>query len=94
MSNIIGIGAAPRRKEDQRFLTGRGNYVSDIKIAGMTAGVFVRSPHAHAIVRGIDTAAALASPGAIAVLTGDDVAADGWARCPAVGESRTRMACP
>lgn len=82
MSNIIGIGAAPRRKEDQRFLTGRGNYVSDIKIAGMTAGVFLRSPHAHAVIRGIDTAAALASPGAIAVLTGDDVAADGLGSMP------------
>ena len=76
MGNVIGIGASPKRKEDQRFLTGRGNYVSDIKRPGMTAGVFVRSPHGHAILRGIDKAAALASPGVIAVLTGEDVAAD------------------
>ena len=56
MGNVIGIGASPKRKEDQRFLTGRGNYVSDIKRPGMTAGVFVRSPHGHAILRGIDKA--------------------------------------
>ncbi|MGJ5238443.1 hypothetical protein ACQR14_12515, partial [Bradyrhizobium oligotrophicum] len=63
MGEVIGIGAAPKRKEDQRFLTGRGNYVADIKRPGMTAGVFVRSPHAHAVLKGIDTSAALAAPG-------------------------------
>ena len=82
MGNVIGIGAAPKRKEDQRFLTGRGNYVSDIKRAGMTAGVFIRSPHAHAVLRSIDKTAALAAPGVIAVLTGDDVAADGLGSLP------------
>ena len=50
MSNVIGIGAAPRRKEDFRFLTGRGNYVADIKRADMAFGVFIRSPHAHAAI--------------------------------------------
>ena len=82
MSNIIGIGAAPRRKEDLRFLTGRGNYVADIKRADMVAGVFVRSPHAHAVLRGIDKTAALASPGVVAILTGDDAAADGLGTLP------------
>nr|GAJ34448.1 carbon monoxide dehydrogenase large chain [Bradyrhizobium sp. DOA9] len=82
MGNVIGIGAAPKRKEDQRFLTGRGNYVSDIKRPGMAAGVFVRSPHGHAVLRGIDKSAALASPGVIAVLTGDDVADDGLGSLP------------
>jgi hypothetical protein len=48
MSEVIGIGAAPRRKEDLRFVTGRGNYVADIERPGMVFGVFVRSPHAHA----------------------------------------------
>jgi aerobic carbon-monoxide dehydrogenase large subunit len=76
MSEIIGIGAAPRRKEDFRFLTGRGNYVADVKRADMTFGVFIRSPHGHAVVRSIDKTAALALPGVEAVLTGDDVAAD------------------
>ena len=63
MSNVIGIGAAPRRKEDFRFLTGRGNYVADIKRADMAFGVFIRSPHGHAVIRGIDKAPALALPG-------------------------------
>jgi carbon-monoxide dehydrogenase large subunit len=60
MSQVIGIGASPRRKEDQRFLTGRGNYVADIKLPGMVAGVFVRSPHAHAKLKTIDAKPALA----------------------------------
>ena len=54
MSNVIGIGARPLRKEDRRFLTGRGNYVADIKRPDMVAGVFVRSPHAHAKIKSID----------------------------------------
>ncbi|MDU3047311.1 MAG: xanthine dehydrogenase family protein molybdopterin-binding subunit, partial [Bradyrhizobium sp.] len=82
MGQVIGIGAAPKRKEDQRFLTGRGNYVSDIKRPGMTAGVFIRSPHAHAVLRGIDKSAALAAPGVVAVLTGEDVATDGLGSLP------------
>jgi Aldehyde oxidase and xanthine dehydrogenase, a/b hammerhead domain len=64
MSEVIGIGAAPRRKEDLRFLTGRGNYVADIERPGMVFGVFVRSPHAHARINSIDPGAALAMPGA------------------------------
>lgn len=82
MGQVIGIGAAPKRKEDQRFLTGRGNYVSDIKRPGMTAGVFIRPPHAHAVLRGIDKSAALAAPGVVAVLTGEDVATDGLGSLP------------
>src|SRR6266566_2929063 len=82
MSKIIGIGAAPRRKEDFRFLTGRGNYVADMKRPDMTFGIFVRSPHAHAVIRGIDKTEALALPGVQAVLTGEDVAADGLGSLP------------
>jgi aerobic carbon-monoxide dehydrogenase large subunit len=82
MADIIGIGEAPRRKEDLRFITGRGNYVSDIKRAGMAHGVFVRSPHAHAILRGVDSSAALTSTGVLAVLTGEDAAADGLGSMP------------
>src|SRR5260370_42318950 len=82
MSNIIGIGEAPRRKEDFCFLTGRGNYVADMKRRGSTLGVFIRSQHAHAVIRGIDKSAALAVPGVEAVLTGDDVAADGLGSLP------------
>ena len=82
MSNVIGIGAAPRRKEDFRFLTGRGNYVADVMRADMTFGVFIRSLHGHAVIRGIDKKAALALPGVEAVLTGEDVAADGLGSLP------------
>ena len=82
MGSIIGIGAAPRRKEDFRFLTGRGNYVADIKRPDMAFGVFVRSPHAHAKIREFEKSAALALPGVTAVVTGEDVAADGLGSLP------------
>ena len=72
-----GIGASVRRKEDQRFLLGKGRYTDDINVAGQTHAVFLRSPHAHAIIEGIDTRTATAAPGVVAVLTGDDLAADG-----------------
>ena len=67
---VEGIGASVVRKEDKRFITGKGRYVDDIKLVGMTYAQFIRSPHAHAKVKGIDTSAALKMPGVIAVLTG------------------------
>jgi aerobic carbon-monoxide dehydrogenase large subunit len=81
-SSVIGIGSAPRRKEDQRFLTGRGNYVADIKRPGMVSGVFVRSPQAHAAIRSVDAKAALAMPGVIAVFDGSHLKADGVGGLP------------
>jgi len=72
-----GIGAAVPRREDLRFITGKGSYTDDINRPHQTHAVFVRSPHAHARIAGIDSAAALASPGVLAVLTGKDLAADG-----------------
>ena len=51
---IEGIGARVVRKEDKRFITGKGRYVDDIRLHGMTYAAFVRSPHAHAKVKGID----------------------------------------
>ena len=72
-----GIGASVRRKEDQRFLLGKGRYTGDINVAGQTHAYFLRSPHAHAVIEGIDTSAATVAPGVVAVLTGDDLAADG-----------------
>jgi aerobic carbon-monoxide dehydrogenase large subunit len=76
ISSDEGIGAAVRRKEDRRFLTGRGRYVHDVSRPGQVFAVFLRSPHAHANIRGIDVAAALASPRVIAVYTGADLVAD------------------
>jgi len=71
-----GIGASVRRKEDQRFLTGRGNYVDDINRPGQIYAHVLRSPHAHAAIRKIDTARAAKAPGVVAVFTGADMAAD------------------
>lgn len=66
-----GIGGSVRRREDSRFLQGRGKYTDDINIAGQTYAVFVRSPHAHARINGIDTAAAAAAEGVVAVFTAE-----------------------
>jgi carbon-monoxide dehydrogenase large subunit len=74
--SATGIGARVTRKEDHRFITGKGNYVDDINRPGQTHAVFVRSPHAHARIKGIDTKAALRMPGVVGILTGDDLAAD------------------
>ncbi len=71
---IQGLGARVRRKEDRRFLTGRGRYVADIKLPGMRHIAILRSPHAHARVIQIDTAAAQALAGVEAVLTADTLA--------------------
>jgi carbon-monoxide dehydrogenase large subunit len=83
---IEGIGASVVRKEDKRFITGKGRYVDDIKLVGLTHAHFIRSPHAHAKVKGIDSAAAQSMPGVIAVLTGQELVDDkignlicGWA---------------
>ena len=72
-----GIGASVRRKEDYRFLTGNGNYLDDISRSGQAYASFVRSPHAHAKIGGIDTSSAESAPGVIAVFTGQDLADDG-----------------
>src|SRR5438093_10678714 len=72
-----GFGKPVLRKEDARLLVGAGCYSDDVNLPGQAYACFVRSPHAHARIRRIDTAAALATPGVIAVLTGQDAAADG-----------------
>jgi aerobic carbon-monoxide dehydrogenase large subunit len=75
--SATGIGAAVRRKEDFRFITGRGQYTADINRPGQTHVSFVRSPHAHAKIKKVDAKAAEQSPGVLAVLTGAELAADG-----------------
>ncbi len=67
------MGARLPRKEDLRLVTGQGRYLADMVLPGMLHAVFVRSDHAHARIRGIDTSAALAAPGVVAVLTGEDI---------------------
>jgi carbon-monoxide dehydrogenase large subunit len=73
----FGIGQPVTRKEDPRFLTGRGRYVADIDLARQAHAVFIYSAHAHARIRSVDKTAAEQMPGVYAVLTGDDWAADG-----------------
>ena len=72
----FGIGQPVPRLEDPRFITGRGRYVDDIDMPLQCHGVLVMSPHAHARIKSIDTVAAKAAPGVLAVLTGADVEAD------------------
>jgi carbon-monoxide dehydrogenase large subunit len=74
--SATGIGAAVRRKEDFRFITGKGQYTDDVVRPGETRAVFVRSPHAHAKIKNIDVSAAKKMPGVVAVLTGADLATD------------------
>ncbi|GGH26050.1 carbon monoxide dehydrogenase [Alsobacter metallidurans] len=74
--SATGIGAPVRRKEDFRFITGKGQYTDDINRPGQTYAAFVRSPHAHAVIKSVDASAALASPGVVSVLTGQDLEAD------------------
>jgi len=77
-----GIGTTVRRKEDLRLVTGRGRYSDDFNFPGEAYGAAVRSPHAHARIRGIEADAARAMPGVLAVLTGADALADGLSRIP------------
>jgi aerobic carbon-monoxide dehydrogenase large subunit len=74
--SATGIGAPVRRKEDRRFITGKGHYTDDINRPGQTYAFFVRSPHAHATIKSIDARIAAAMPGVVAVLTGAELAAD------------------
>src|SRR5262245_40726418 len=74
--SATGIGVAVRRKEDQRFITGRAHFTDDLNRPGQAFAVFVRSPHAHATIRALDSVAAAARPGVVAVLTGADLAND------------------
>ncbi len=77
-----GIGDTVRRKEDLRLVTGRGCYSDDFNFPGQAYAAMVRSPHAHARIRSIDTTEARAMPGVLAVLTGQDALADGLKRIP------------
>ena len=76
------IGAPRRRVEDRRLLTGRGRFTDDAAPAGAARAFVVRSPHAHARIRAVDTTRAAVLPGVLAVLTGADAAADGMRPIP------------
>ena len=78
---VTALGAAVRRKEDHRFITGKGQYTDDITLPRQTYAVFVRSPHAHAKVRKVDTSRAKAAPGVVGVFTGADLEGVGGLPC-------------
>jgi aerobic carbon-monoxide dehydrogenase large subunit len=78
----FAIGQSVARFEDPRLLKGGGRYVGDMVLPGMAYGAVLRSPHAHARIRKIDTAKAKAAPGVLAVLTGADWQASGWGDLP------------
>ena len=71
------IGDSPRRREDARFVTGQGAYLDDLRFERLAHAVVLRSPHAHARIRSIDTTAARRAAGVLAVLTAADATADG-----------------
>ena len=74
--SATGIGASVKRKEDIRFITGKGHYVDDINRHGQAYAYFLSSPHAHATIDKIDFAEASAMPGVVAIFTGEDIAKD------------------
>jgi aerobic carbon-monoxide dehydrogenase large subunit len=75
----FGVGQPLRRFEDQRLLTGKGRFQDDVVLPRQAHAAFVRSPHAHAAVRSVDTTAAKRAPGVLAVYTGADYQGDGLA---------------
>lgn len=85
---IRGLGHKVRRKEDPRFVRGKGNYVDDVHLPGMLHLDIVRSPHAHARIVNIDASKALALPGVLAVITGKDLDAAGLAWMPTLMSDR------
>jgi len=75
------IGRAMERKEDYRFLSGAGRYTDDITLANQSHGYFLRSPHAHARIKNVDTTAAANMPGVLGIITGADLASIGGLPC-------------
>jgi carbon-monoxide dehydrogenase large subunit len=86
------LGQPVARFEDPRLLRGGGRYIDDIALPGMVHGWVLRSPHAHARIRAIDTTTAKEAPGVLAVLTGADWQASGFADLPVPGEERRQRA--
>src|ERR1044072_712455 len=81
------IGESIKRKEDGRFLRGKGNYLDDIELPGMLHMAILRSPHAHARIKSVDTAEASKMPGVIAVVTGELMAQQTLAGMPTLSHA-------
>ena len=90
---IRGIGHSVKRKEDDRFIRGRGNYIDDMQLPGMLYMSILRSPYAHAKLNSVDTSAAAAAPGVIAVVTGELMAQHNLAWMPTLsGDTQAVLA--
>ena len=92
------IGSKVERKEDKKFLTGKGRYTADINLVNQTYAYFVRSPHARAKIINVDISKASKSPGVVKIFTGDDIAREkiggliaGW---KIVSQDGKDMKCP
>src|SRR5271167_330311 len=90
----FALGQPVPRFEDPRLIRGGGRYVDDLALPHMAFGYVLRSPHAHARIRSIDTSAAKTAPGVLLVLTGADWAASGWADLPTPGGLKRRGGAP
>jgi len=90
----FAVGQSVRRVEDARLLLGLGRYSDDVVLPRQAYAVVVRSPHAHARIRGVDAAAARSAPGVLAVYTGADVAADGLDNLPTDASRKRRDGSP
>jgi carbon-monoxide dehydrogenase large subunit len=90
----FAIGQGVSRFEDPRLIRGGGRYTDDIQLPGLTHGVVLRSPHAHAKITSIDVAAAKKAPGVLAVLTSADVKAAGYGELPVPGGLKRRDGSP
>jgi len=90
----FAIGQSVRRREDPHLLRGRGRYSDDVTLPREAFGVVVRSPHAHARIRSVSVAAARTAPGVVAVLTADDLAADGLGHLPTDASRKRRDGTP
>lgn len=94
-----GLGAALQRREDERLLTGQGRFANNVTLPRQLYGHVLRSPIGHARIRSIDVTAASAVPGLVAILTGEDYAADGFGLIPCVSippsiTGKTHVATP
>jgi aerobic carbon-monoxide dehydrogenase large subunit len=87
------LGDRMPRKEDGRFIRGKGHYVDDVRLPGMLHSAILRSPFAHARINSVDTSAALELPGVHAVITGNDLDAQGLAWMPTIaGDTQAVLA--
>src|ERR1700724_518853 len=90
----FGIGQTVRRGGDRRFTPGRGRYLDDIGRPRQAYAFMLRSPHAHAQIRAMDTTAALSAPGVLAIYTGEDLARDGLGTIPCLSAVTNRDGSP